>query len=160
MASSLKRLITGSGPLCCHGGIRDVLPLRLLRGRRLFHQPSRQPRRREYEQDWQHHLHNARPLLTAAQAGRVIRSPRTHVFFGGCAVAAAIFYVCNLETVPVSGRRRFNCYGDGDSSLSDQQVKRVIYETERQGLRILPEHDLRYGDTSDSKGIVDSPLGR
>lgn len=63
-------------------------------------------------------------------------------------MAAAVFYLYNLETVPISGRRRFNCYGDGDSSLSDQQVKRVIYETERQGLRILSEYDPRYAVVS------------
>lgn len=75
-------------------------------------------------------------------------------------MAAALFYFYNLETVPVSGRRRFNCYGDGDSSLSHQQVKRVIYETERQGLRILSEYDLRYGDPFSQRGIIDKPLGR
>lgn len=144
-----KRLIPRARPHC-HEGIRDVLLLRpSFRGRRVFHQTTQRPSRR-YEQGWrhQHHLENAKPLLTAAQAGRLARSPRTHVFFGGCVIAAAIFYFSNLESVPVSGRRRFNCYGDGVSTLSDQQVRRVIYETEKQGLRILPEYDLRYGDFS------------
>ena len=141
---SLKRLIPGARLLRGCDGVRDVLLLGPLRGRRTLHQTGHQPSRRGYDQDWHHHLHNAKPLFTAGQAGRIARSPRTHLFFGGCAVAAAIFYFSNLETVPVSGRRRFNCYGDGDSALSDQQVKRVIYETEGQGLRILPEHDLRY----------------
>jgi hypothetical protein len=59
-------------------------------------------------------------------------------------VAATIFYFANLETVPISGRKRFNCYGDGVSTLADQQVKRVIYETEQQGLHFLPEYDPRY----------------
>lgn len=148
-AMASKRLIPRARPHC-HEGIRDVLLLRpSFRGRRVFHQTTQRPSRR-YEQGWrhQHHLENAKPLLTAAQAGRLARSPRTHVFFGGCVIAAAIFYFSNLESVPVSGRRRFNCYGDGVSTLSDQQVRRVIYETEKQGLRILPEYDLRYGDFS------------
>lgn len=149
-AMATKWLITGSRPLY-HWGLRDVLlPRPSFRGGRLFHQTAER-RSSRFERGWHHnhhhHLEDAKPLFTVAQAGRLARSPRTHVFFGGCAIAAAIFYGANLESVPISGRRRFNCYGDGVSTLSDQQVKRVIYETEKQGLRILPEHDLRYGDS-------------
>lgn len=161
-AMAFKWLVTDSRPLY-HGGVRDVLlPKPLSRGRRLFHQTAELPSRR-FERGWHHnhqrHLEDAKPLFTVAQAGRFARSPRTHVFFGGCAIAAAIFYVANLEFVPVSGRRRFNCYGDGVSTLSDQQVKRVIYETEKHGLRILPEYDLRYGDSYISRPAVNNPPG-
>ncbi|SPO05798.1 related to OMA1 - metalloendopeptidase of the mitochondrial inner membrane [Cephalotrichum gorgonifer] len=59
-------------------------------------------------------------------------------------MGAGIFYFSNRESVPISGRKRFNCYGDGaSSSLSEQQVRRVMYEIEMQGLRILPAHDPR-----------------
>jgi len=56
-----------------------------------------------------------------------------------------VFYFANVESVPVSGRKRFNCYGDGVSTLSDQQLKRIMYDIESQGLRVLPENDYRYG---------------
>ncbi|KKF93250.1 Mitochondrial metalloendopeptidase OMA1 [Ceratocystis platani] len=45
--------------------------------------------------------------------------------------------------LPVSGRRRFNYYGDGGGSVVEQQVKRIEYEVERQGGSFLPEWDPR-----------------
>ena len=86
-----------------------------------------------------------RPLLTVEQLGRVARSRHTYIFFGSCVVGAVVFYFANVESVPVSGRKRFNCYGDGVSTLSDQQLKRIMYDIESQGLRVLPENDYRYG---------------
>jgi hypothetical protein len=98
-------------------------------------------------------LRNARPLITTGQLGRVARSPRTKYFFVACAAGAVVFYMSNLETVPVSGRTRFNCYGDGVSKLNDQHVKRVLYEIEAAGQRILPRGDYRCGIVSGSSSL-------
>lgn len=61
------------------------------------------------------------------------------------AVAAAlIFYFSNIQTVPVSGRRRFNCYSEKTvEQYADQQVKHILYEVERQGGTFLSERDPR-----------------
>lgn len=153
-----KRLVPGPRLLHYSGGFCDSFRRgsSSCRGYRAFHRTSRRPSRSGHEKDWQHRLHDAKPLFTTAQAGRIVRSPRTHLFFGGCAIAAGIFYFSNLESVPVSGRRRFNCYGDGVSTLSNQHVKRVIYEAEKQGLRILPENDPRYGSRSSHVEVLDA----
>ncbi|PKS08875.1 hypothetical protein jhhlp_003487 [Lomentospora prolificans] len=84
-----------------------------------------------------------RPLLTIEQVRSAARSRHTYTLFGACALGAAVFYFANVEAVPISGRKRFNCYGDGVSTLSDQQLKRILYEIEGQGLRLLPGHDYR-----------------
>ena len=144
-----KRLIAGPRLLCCHPRSRYVLMSSPLLGRRSFHQTPLQADNDKQELRRRlvaARLQDAKPLLTADQGRRFYRSPRTRLFLGGCVLAAVIFYFQNRETVPVSGRKRFNCYGDGVSKLSDQMVKRVMYEAERQGHRILPEHDHRYGN--------------
>jgi hypothetical protein len=60
------------------------------------------------------------------------------------AMAAFVFYFSNLETVPVSGRTRFNCYSTKSvREVGESQAKMVLYELERSGGRILPDWDPR-----------------
>lgn len=61
------------------------------------------------------------------------------------AIAAAFaFYFSNIQTVPVSGRRRFNCFSKNFvEAVAEQQVRRVIWEVEHQGGRFLPAWDPR-----------------
>ncbi|KAK1654272.1 peptidase family M48 [Colletotrichum phormii] len=92
----------------------------------------------------EHNLRTARPLMTVGDIGRFFRS-RT---FAGTAVLAVLagiaFVYFNIQTVPVSGRKRFNCYSEAQvESMSSQQEKRVIYEVESQGGRFLPSWDPR-----------------
>ncbi|KAK0719670.1 peptidase family M48-domain-containing protein [Lasiosphaeris hirsuta] len=89
-------------------------------------------------------LHDVKPLITADGFKRVARSPGTHAVvvlaFGG----ACIFYFANLETVPVSGRTRFNVYGaEAVREAGEMQYKAILYQLEQQGGRILPEWDWR-----------------
>jgi hypothetical protein len=52
-----------------------------------------------------------------------------------------VFYFANLETVPVSGRRRFNCYSDAYVEAEGQRMYNMIMH-ESQG-SLLPAWDPR-----------------
>lgn len=117
-------------------------PVLRLVPRRSFAQTR--PRRNYYGPDHEEKLRNARPLFTNQSLGRFVRSPSTHTVVVVAILGAVAFYFSNIQTVPVSGRRRFNCYSDATvESLSDQQVKRIEYEVERQGGRFLSDWDWR-----------------
>ncbi|KKA30958.1 hypothetical protein TD95_001306 [Thielaviopsis punctulata] len=88
-------------------------------------------------------LAHAKPLFTYERARSTARSPVTWTFVACCAGAAVVFYAANTQTVPVSGRRRFNCYGDGGGAIVEEQVRRIEYEVESQGGSFLPEWDPR-----------------
>ena len=89
-------------------------------------------------------LRNAQPLFSGGQLRRVVRSPSTHAVVVLAAMAAFVFYFSNLETVPVSGRTRFNCYSTKSvREVGESQAKMVLYELERSGGRILPDWDPR-----------------
>lgn len=104
---------------------------------------------RPRQRDWHRHnpeeqLRNAKPLVTRGGMGRFVRSPSTHTVAGLAFLAALAFYFTNIQTVPVSGRRRFNCYSDASvEAVSEQQVKRIIDDVERQGGRFLGDWDPR-----------------
>ncbi|ROW07651.1 hypothetical protein VPNG_06830 [Cytospora leucostoma] len=93
---------------------------------------------------WYHHrLRTAKPLFRG-NAQTILRSPRTHTVVAVSIALALAFYFYNLEVVPVSGRRRFNCYSESSvRELSAMQYKRLIYEMERQGARFLSDRDPR-----------------
>jgi metalloendopeptidase OMA1, mitochondrial len=52
-----------------------------------------------------------------------------------------VFYVSNLETVPVSGRRRFNCYSEESVEREGEMMYRMIMQDNRDA--ILPAWDPR-----------------
>jgi len=57
---------------------------------------------------------------------------------------ALIFYFSNLETVPISGRTRFNVYGaDTVREAGEMQYRAVLYDIERAGAKVLPGWDPR-----------------
>ncbi|KAK3325446.1 peptidase family M48-domain-containing protein [Apodospora peruviana] len=89
-------------------------------------------------------LRDAQPLLTTTSLGRVARSPRTHTIAVLAVAGAFIFYFSNLETVPVSGRTRFNVYSRATvRSMGDMQYKMMLYELERAGTHVLSDWDPR-----------------
>lgn len=114
---------------------------------------QRDPRhdRPDYDYDaslgdpWYHHrLRSAKPLLGGASPRQIIRSPRTRTIILVSAAAALLFYWYNLEVVPVSGRRRFNCYSEKTvRDLSEMQYQHLLYAMERKGGRFLPSWDAR-----------------
>lgn len=93
---------------------------------------------------WYHHrLRNAKPLFRG-NAKTIIRSPRTHTVVVVSVALAVAFYFYNLEVVPVSGRKRFNCYSENTVlKMSDMQYRRLIYDMERSGARFLGDWDPR-----------------
>ncbi|WQF88604.1 Putative peptidase M48 [Colletotrichum destructivum] len=102
----------------------------------------RNPAHREVLHEY--HLRTARPLVTRSSFVRLAKSRGTHAVLLAAVLAAVGFYYANLQTVPVSGRTRFNCYTEaGVNRISDEQVKRVIHEVESQGGRFLPSWDPR-----------------
>ncbi|KAI0134418.1 peptidase family M48 [Xylariales sp. AK1849] len=122
---------------------RPALPiLRRLQTRSFSRIPPRQ-------RPWHNHnpeeeLKNAKPLVTNGGIGRFFRSPSTHTVAFLAVAAAVVFYFSNMQTVPVSGRKRFNCYSESTvEAVGEQQVKRIIYDVERQGGRFLSEWDPR-----------------
>lgn len=89
-------------------------------------------------------LRNAQPLFSGGQFRRVVRSPSTHAVVALAVVAAFVFYFSNLETVPVSGRTRFNCYSaESVREVGESQAKMVLYELEKTGGRLLSDWDPR-----------------
>ncbi|KAG8168915.1 hypothetical protein KVR01_001664 [Diaporthe batatas] len=135
--------------------IRPIPPASTL-PRRFFSHSSIRPReidpRKQPQVDydpnlgdpWYHHrLRNAKPLFRG-NARTIIRSPRTHTVVVVSIALALAFYWYNIEVVPVSGRRRFNCYSEATvQDMSDMQYKRLIYDMERSGARFLGDWDPR-----------------
>ncbi|OTA70257.1 hypothetical protein K449DRAFT_380297 [Hypoxylon sp. EC38] len=99
---------------------------------------------RNYNHDPHYRLSQARPLITSERLKHVARSPSTHTVIVLSILGAVVFYFSNIQTVPVSGRRRFNCFSDETvEAASEAQVKRLIWEVERSGGRFLSEWDPR-----------------
>ncbi|KAK2000264.1 peptidase family M48 [Colletotrichum falcatum] len=102
----------------------------------------RNPAHREVLQEYR--LRTARPLVTVEGLKRFSKSRFTHVAVAVLCLSFAGFIYYNIQTVPVSGRRRFNCYSEASiNRLSDKQFKLVIDEIESQGGRFLPSWDPR-----------------
>ncbi|KAK3684887.1 peptidase family M48-domain-containing protein [Podospora appendiculata] len=86
----------------------------------------------------------ARPLYTPGGFFRMLRSPSTHMVAVIAVAGAVLFYFSHLETVPVSGRTRFNVYSsESIEQAGEMQCKAMLYDLERQGARILPDFDPR-----------------
>jgi hypothetical protein len=67
--------------------------------------------------------------------------PTFYYEVGGLSAAVAGFYTLNLETVPVSGRRRFNMISaEQEAAISKQQYGLIMQQYRGQ---ILPDHDKR-----------------
>ncbi|EFQ29076.1 peptidase family M48 [Colletotrichum graminicola] len=102
----------------------------------------RNPAHREILHEYR--LRTARPLVTVENLRRLAKSRLTHVAVAVLCLWCAGYVYYNIQTVPVSGRRRFNCYSEASiNKLSEQQVRHVIYEIESQGGRFLPSWDPR-----------------
>ncbi|KAI1454522.1 hypothetical protein F4805DRAFT_321001 [Annulohypoxylon moriforme] len=99
---------------------------------------------RNYNHDPQYRLSQAKPLITSSRLRKVARSPSLHTVVVLSVLGAVVFYFSNIQTVPVSGRRRFNCFSDETvEAASKAQVKRLIWEVERSGGRFLSDWDPR-----------------
>ncbi|KAI1639598.1 peptidase family M48-domain-containing protein [Biscogniauxia mediterranea] len=104
----------------------------------------RPPRDPHNYNDPQYRLSQARPLVTQDGLRRFIRSPSLHTTIVLAVIGAAVFYFSNIQTVPVSGRRRFNCFSPQTvEAASAAQVRRIEFEVEHSGRHFLSEWDPR-----------------
>lgn len=75
---------------------------------------------------------------------RTMRSTSTQTIMLIAAVGALLFYFTHLEVVPVSGRRRFNCFSENSMKmLGEMQYEQLMEEARAQGQRFLPDYDPR-----------------
>jgi metalloendopeptidase OMA1, mitochondrial len=75
---------------------------------------------------------------------RTMRSTSMQTIMVVAAVGALLFYFTHLEVVPVSGRRRFNCFSeDSMKMLGEMQYEQLMEEAQAQGERFLPDYDPR-----------------
>lgn len=127
-------------------------PSRLIQRSRPFSQtsfrannwPRPPPGTHKHNNDPHYQLAHAKPLVTPGRLRRFVRSPTLRTVVVLSIVGAVVFYVSNIQTVPVSGRRRFNCFSDESVEAASQaQVKRLLWEIERSGQRFLSDWDPR-----------------
>jgi metalloendopeptidase OMA1, mitochondrial len=106
------------------------------------------PRRLNVSQEeLQRRLQTARPLVSHSSASRFEnagRSRNSKIFVVICVAAAFGFYFANSQTVPVTGRRRFNFLSDDFLDvLGSVNADAVVRDIEEQGGRFLSERDPR-----------------
>ncbi|KAI0530034.1 peptidase family M48-domain-containing protein [Xylaria digitata] len=100
----------------------------------------RDPRRRDPAEE----LGRAKPLITSEGLSKFLRSPSLYTIIIVSMGGAVAFYFANIQTVPVSGRQRFNCYSEAKvKATGDAQARRIEWEVERAGGRFLDDWDWR-----------------
>ncbi|SPQ22143.1 d3fb2bf3-b1eb-4e21-9695-692458568c44 [Thermothielavioides terrestris] len=88
-------------------------------------------------------LRDAKPLVHW-RGWRAVNTPSTYTVVAVAVAAALAYYFAHLETVPVSGRTRFNAYGaEAARRAGEAEHARLLWELEQKGLRILPAWDPR-----------------
>ncbi|RFU32312.1 hypothetical protein B7463_g4037, partial [Scytalidium lignicola] len=114
---------------------------------------------------------NARPLLTVDQILDATQSQSFKWLVIISCGSAVVFYCANLEVVPVSGRRRFNCYSEQSVEKEGEMMYKKIM-SEYQGAflpsfdprskmvrrvmsRLIPANDLEHVDWE--VHVIDSP---
>ncbi|KYK60317.1 hypothetical protein DCS_01454 [Drechmeria coniospora] len=92
-------------------------------------------------------LRNARPLVPHALSRRFAdagTSRASQAFVVGCVVAAVTFYLYNSQTVPITGRRRFNFLSDAFVAQTNRgAAEAVIQQVHQQGGHFLSDWDPR-----------------
>ncbi|CCC10141.1 hypothetical protein SMACR_02719 [Sordaria macrospora] len=90
------------------------------------------------------HRRYADPLFTDQDFKKAARHQNTKYLAIFCVAGTIIFYFINLETVPVSGRTRFNIYSRKRVvEAGELSYRRLLYDLEQQGVGVLPDWDYR-----------------
>lgn len=102
---------------------------------------------RPYHQDSHERLRSAKPLVSNALAGKFTNAGtgrNSRILVVATVAAATAFYLYNSQTVPVTGRRRFNFLSD---TLVAQAYSRaadaIVRQVEEQGGHFLSDWDPR-----------------
>ncbi|KAK4190617.1 mitochondrial metalloendopeptidase OMA1 [Podospora australis] len=110
------------------------------------HTPHNPNRNQDYIDTYAHRVTNNEHYVRL-QAAKPLPTPSGLSMTAVAAIAvvsACIFYFYNLETVPISGRTRFNFYSsDAVNKVGEQEYKRLLASLEDQGTRVLPDWDPR-----------------
>ncbi|KAL6878835.1 peptidase family M48 domain-containing protein [Trichoderma novae-zelandiae] len=100
-----------------------------------------------YHQDADERLRSAKPLVPNAVAGRLSRagsSRNSRALVVASVVAAVAFYLCNSQTAPVTGRRRFNFLSDAlVAQAYSRAADAIVRQVEEQGGHFLSDWDPR-----------------
>lgn len=111
------------------------------------HLSHTRPRLAPSPEDPYHGLRHARPLVPDAVAARFTRAGRgrnSRALVVVCVVAAVTFYLYNSQTVPVTGRRRFNFLSDGlVARMYASSADAIAREVVDQGGHFLSDWDPR-----------------
>lgn len=127
----------------------STVPVRPNAASRILTRPRQftQSRPLRSSQDPYHNLRNARPLVSNSAASRFTSAGRgrnSQAVVGIAVVAAVAFYFYNSQTVPVTGRRRFNFLSDKlVEKAHGRAVEAVIQSVQEQGGRFLSDWDPR-----------------
>ncbi|KAG0652353.1 metalloendopeptidase OMA1 [Hyphodiscus hymeniophilus] len=105
--------------------------------------PPRKPDRIIHTRWDPEHARNAKPLFSDRQLGSAVVSPPALVMIVVVVGGGAIYYVSNLEEVPVSGRRRFNCYSDASVEREGEMMYKMVMQDAINNGSLLPEWDKR-----------------
>ncbi|KOS20131.1 Mitochondrial metalloendopeptidase OMA1 [Escovopsis weberi] len=102
---------------------------------------------RNDDDDFRQRLRHARPLVPDALANKFTAAGRgrnSRALAAAAAAAAVVFYLLNSQTVPVTGRRRFNFLSDAlVASAYSKAADQIIAQVEAQGGRFLSDWDPR-----------------
>ncbi|KAL3424239.1 peptidase family M48 [Phlyctema vagabunda] len=105
--------------------------------------PRPTPRRRAALRYDVQRASGAKPLITPEQLRNTIRSPQGAGIIILVVGSGLVFYVSNLETVPISGRRRFNCYSEESVEAEGLALFRKILQSAIDQNALLPASDRR-----------------
>lgn len=86
---------------------------------------------------------SAKPLLTAEQLGNIATHKVTYTIIGVVIIGGITFYFTHIEEVPVSGRRRFNCYSDEAIERDGANYYKMIMQDAMRDGTIVPSWDPR-----------------
>lgn len=84
---------------------------------------------------------HAKPIITEAQLRSFFRSSGFKIGVVVFVTGSGIFYFTHLEDVPVSGRRRFNCFSEEYIEEEGKMMYDIIMQENRGA--VLPDWDRR-----------------
>ncbi|KAH8158268.1 hypothetical protein CIB48_g9969, partial [Xylaria polymorpha] len=109
-----------------------------------WHDPRRNNWRVPRRHDPAEQLSQAKPLFTKEDVSKFFRSRTLHAVLVLSFTGAVTFYFMNIETVPVSGRRRFNCYSEAKvKAAGEAQARNIELQVEHSGGGFLNDWDPR-----------------
>lgn len=91
--------------------------------------------------DYRAGVRSAKPLITTEQLRRMAQRPQTKIIGAVLVAGGLVFYVANIEEVPISGRKRFNCYSEESVEQEGQRMYAMIMQ--QNGGAVLPAWDSR-----------------